>query len=247
MSGKKSPLGDLEGVLIYSQGCKLLGTLYRARKEGRSPAAVILHGFPGLERNYDIAHALRKLGYHSLIFHYRGAWGSEGSYTFTGQIDDTLSALAALRSRPDVDPERILLVGHSMGSWLAINVGAIDKRVTGVVAISGIGDARKWGEQDKARTEYSLQFLKGMSFEEYVAERQMLVRKHNPVEKIGMISPRPVLIIHGDNDAVVNVENAYELYAAASEPKGLLIVKGADHVFSYQREEVIDRIVSWIT
>ena len=246
MSGEKSPLGDLEGILIYSQGCKLLGTLFRTRKGGRSPAAVILHGFPGFEKNYDIAHALRQLGYHSLIFHYRGAWGSEGSYTFTGQIDDTLSALKALRSRPDVDPEKILLIGHSMGSWLAINVGAIDKRVAGVVGISGIGDARKWGEQDKARTEYSLQFLKGMTLEDFAEERRMLVKQYNPVEKIGMISPRPVLVIHGENDAVLNVENARELYEAANEPKDLLIVKGADHVFSYQRQEVIDRIISWV-
>jgi len=245
MSGEKSPIGDLEGIIIRSQGCKLLGTLYRTRGSGRSPAAVLLHGFPGFEKNYDIAQALRQLGYHALIFHYRGAWGSEGNYTFTGQIDDTLSALKVLRSRPDVDPDKILLVGHSMGSWLAINVGAIDKRIAGVVAISGIGDARRF-KLDRGRADRSLQFLKGMTFEDYVEERQILAEKHNPVEKIGMISARPVLIIHGDSDAVVEVKNAYELYEAAREPKEIFVVSGADHVFSYQRQEVIDRIISWI-
>jgi len=247
MSVQKLSLGDLEGVVFRSHGCKLLGTLYRAREGGRRPAAVVLHGFPGFEKNYDIAHALRRLGYHSLIFHYRGAWGSEGDYTLTGQIDDVLSALKTLRSRPDVDPNRILLIGHSMGSWVAINTGAIDKQITGIVTISGIGEARRGGELDRGGIEHSLQFLKGMTFENFIAARRVIAEKYNPVEKIGMISPRPVLIIHGDNDAAVNVENAHDLYEAANEPKELFIVKGADHVFSYQREEVIDRITSWLT
>jgi len=86
-----------------------------------------------------------------------------------------------------------------------------------------------------------------MTFDNFAADRRMLAEKYNPVEKIGMIHPRPVLIIHGNNDAIVNIENAYDLYEAAKKPKELFVVKGADHVFSYQRQEVIDRIMSWLT
>lgn len=246
MSGQKPPLGNLEGIIIHSHGCRLLGTLYRTRRSGKSPAAIVLHGFPGFEKNYDILRALQQLGYHSLIFHYRGAWGSEGDYTVTGQIDDVKSALEMLRNRPDVDPEKILIVGHSMGSWLAVNIGAIDKRVIGVVAISGVGDMRKRGELNRKRVESSLRFLRGVTYEQYISDMETRVEKYNPVEKIGSISPRPVLIIHGENDAVVKVSNAHDLYEAAKEPKELFIVEKADHVFSYQREEVLRRITSWI-
>lgn len=246
MSGQKPPLGNLEGIIIHSHGCKLLGTLYRTRKHGKSPAAIVLHGFPGFEKNYDILRALQTLGYHSLIFHYRGAWGSEGDYTVTGQIDDVKSALEMLRNRPDVDPEKILIVGHSMGSWLAVNIGAIDRQVIGVVAISGVGDMRKRGELNRKRVESSLRFLRGVTYEQYISDMETRAEKYNPVEKIGRISPRPVLIIHGENDAVVKVYNAYALYEAAKEPKELFIVEKADHVFSYQREEVLRRITSWI-
>jgi len=239
-------IGALEGVLIYSHGCKLLGTLYRSRRKGAGPAAVVLHGFPGFEKNYDIIRALRRLGFHSLIFHYRGAWGSEGEYTITGQIDDTRSALKVLRSRPDVNPDKILLIGHSMGSCVAINTGAIDKRVMGVISVSGLGDLRKGDGLDRGLIEYSLRFLRGMSLEGFLAERRILAEKYNPVNKICMLSPRPVLIIHGEEDAVVKVDNAYELYESAKEPKELLIVDGADHVFSYQRDVVVGKVVSWV-
>ncbi len=240
------PLGDIEGVVFYSHNCKLLGTLYRTREKGRRPAAVVLHGFPGFEKNYDILRALRRLGYHSLIFHYRGAWGSEGKYSVTGQIDDAESALKMLRNRSDVDPDRILLVGHSMGSWLAVNLGAMDKRVIGVISISGGGDMSKRRRLDRERVENTLRFLKGITYESYVEDTRMRAEKYNPVDSIGMISPRPVLIIHGEKDEVVSVDNARVLYEAAQEPKELFIVDGADHVFSYQREAVINKITSWV-
>jgi dipeptidyl aminopeptidase/acylaminoacyl peptidase len=246
MSGQKPPLGNLEGIIIRSHGCRLLGTLFRTRGTGRFPAAIVLHGFPGFEKNYDIVRTLQQLGYHSLIFHYRGAWGSEGKYTVTGQINDVQSALEMLRNRSDVDPNKILVVGHSMGSWLAVNIGAIDQEVIGVVAISGVGDMRKRGKSNRKRVESSLRFLRGITYEQYLSDTEKRLEKYNPVEKIDEISPRPVLIIHGENDEVVNVDNAYDLYEAAGEPKDLHIVDGADHVFSYQRKEVLDKIVSWI-
>ena len=220
--------------------------MYRTRNRGRSPAAIVLHGFPGFEKNYDIIRALRALGYHSLIFHYRGAWGSEGRYTITGTIDDAKNALKMLRSRSDVDPDRILLVGHSMGGWLAVNLGAMDGRVVGVIAISSIGDVKKRGKPDRARIDHSMKFLREITYEDYLAERRIRAEKYNPVDKIGLISPRPVLIIHGENDELVKVDHAHALYKAAKKPRELLIVKGADHAFSYKRQELIGKIVSWV-
>jgi len=66
------PYGGIEGVIIRSGGLMLLGTMYLARSVGKNPAALVLHDFPGFEKNYDIARTLRGLGYDALIFHYRG-------------------------------------------------------------------------------------------------------------------------------------------------------------------------------
>ena len=68
----------LEGVVITSAGSKLLGALYCAAGAGPHPTALVLHGIPGLEKNTDIAYALRDAGWNALVFHYRGCWGSEG-------------------------------------------------------------------------------------------------------------------------------------------------------------------------
>ena len=68
------------GVYFDSGGHRLLGTLFLAQGDEPGPTAVILHGVPGIEKNYDLAHALRDHGWNSLIFHYRGCWGSERTY-----------------------------------------------------------------------------------------------------------------------------------------------------------------------
>src|SRR5438093_1227206 len=88
---------------------------------GRSPACGrSLPGFPGYGRNLDLAHAFRRAGWTALVFHYRGAWGSQGEFTFGHVLEDVRSALAFVRSgeaRRDLqlDAERVALVGHSMG------------------------------------------------------------------------------------------------------------------------------------
>jgi predicted alpha/beta-fold hydrolase len=59
----------LIGLIFYSGGTRLLGTLFLARGDAPKPTAVLFHGLPGIEKNYDLAHALRDNGWNSLIFH----------------------------------------------------------------------------------------------------------------------------------------------------------------------------------
>ena len=105
------------GVVFASGGNKLLGSLFLARGDEPKPTAVLLHGLPGIEKNYDLAQALRERGWNSLIFHYRGSWGSEGDYRFATLADDVRVALDYLTSgaHEQIDSERLALVGHSMG------------------------------------------------------------------------------------------------------------------------------------
>jgi alpha/beta superfamily hydrolase len=57
---------------------------------------------------------------------------------------------------------------------------------------------------------------------------------------------RSVLIIQGDNDKKVSVENARYAYSLVQEPKQLVILKGADHAYSGKENEVMDIIKDWI-
>jgi fermentation-respiration switch protein FrsA (DUF1100 family) len=54
-----------------------------------------------------------------------------------------------------------------------------------------------------------------------------------PVEAVAAISPRPLLLIHGDADTLIPVSHAHQMFAAAREPKKLWIVEGAEHCGGY--------------
>ena len=63
----------LHELLIPSNGVMLSGFMLGANGKGPHPTVVLLHGFPGNEKNLDLAQSLRRAGYNVLFFHYRGA------------------------------------------------------------------------------------------------------------------------------------------------------------------------------
>ena len=71
---------DMHSLFIEN---RLLGLVFLANGRGPHPTVILLHGFPGNEKNLDVAHMLRRGGYNVLVFHYSGSWGSRGSYSFT--------------------------------------------------------------------------------------------------------------------------------------------------------------------
>lgn len=154
------PQGDedfpsgLEHLNIDSNGSNMLGVMFRPRGEGPHPTAIILHGFPGHERNLDLAHVLTRAGWNSVVFHYRGAWGSEGEFSFSNMIDDVHACLEHLRSEEwegSVDPTRISLIGHSMGGWAAFMAASEDPAILEVASIAGfdLGGMRDFLLQDE--------------------------------------------------------------------------------------------------
>ena len=64
----------------------------RARVRTRPP--ILLHGFPGNERNLDLAQALRRAGWNAVFFHYRGSWGSDGDFSFGHVLEDVAAVVA---------------------------------------------------------------------------------------------------------------------------------------------------------
>ena len=69
----------------------------------------------------------------------------------------------------------------------------------------------------------------------------------SPLDEIEAISPRAVLIVHGELDELIPVENAHRLYAAAGEPKELYVIANAGHseLPQAQPEEYRKRIVGF--
>jgi pimeloyl-ACP methyl ester carboxylesterase len=90
---------------------------------------LMLHGYPGFERNLDLAQVVRRAGYDVIYFDYRGTWGSAGTFSYSHALEDVDIALAWARSTENAekyhfDSTRITLVGHSFGGWLSLMTGA---------------------------------------------------------------------------------------------------------------------------
>lgn len=236
------------GVFFDSGGHRLLGTLFLARGDTPKPTAVILHGLPGIEKNYDLAHALRDHGWNSLIFHYRGCWGSEGDYTFKTIPDDIRAALDDLGSGryPQVDPGRLVLVGHSMGGWAGLLAAVGDPRVRAVAVYGVVADPRAlhWTVAD-AEAEFT-PWLQGLTPEGFVAQWQALDAAYAPIEQAARLSPRPLLMLHGVSDEVVPLDQAEVLFTRAAEPRELVIHPEANHAFTWHRPWLRGQLLGWL-
>lgn len=132
---------DLHLVFFMSAGYRLHGRLFVASGQGPHPNVILLHGFPGEELNFDIAHALQKAGYNTLIFHYRGCWGSEGDWSWANTLEDTEAAIDFLsesNSKLDyrINSNDIVLAGHSLGGFSAL-MTSIKNPIINRVASSG--------------------------------------------------------------------------------------------------------------
>jgi pimeloyl-ACP methyl ester carboxylesterase len=124
-----NPPAGMEEISILSNGARMNGLLYLAAGGGPHPVVLMLHGYPGFERNLDLAQVVRRAGYDVIYFDYRGTWGSAGTFSYSHALEDADIALAWARSSASAekyhfDSTRITLVGHSFGGWLSLMTGA---------------------------------------------------------------------------------------------------------------------------
>ncbi len=128
-------------MVLPSHGSNLLGVFYLAAGAGPHPTAIIFHGFPGFEQNLDIAQALRAHGWNVLAMHYRGSWGVKGNFSFTHAAEDADTEVHFLLDPANdqkyrIDPHRIVVIGHSMGGYMAASAIAHNPQVAAAVLIS---------------------------------------------------------------------------------------------------------------
>lgn len=231
----------LEGVTFTSKGSKLLGGLYRAAGTGPRPTVILLHGLPGVEKNLDIAYGLRDAGWNCLYFHYRGSWGSEGPFSLAGHQEDVLAATNWLQGQPCVDSNRLALVGHSAGGYLALMAGALDSRFRAVVALCPM--------LSPIRAPLSLEmFAEFARMLHNVTGRQLqgLWRDLPPVEsQADQLRNRPVLILTGEKDDVFPPHHYPPLKEAVPTIEWHEFSDG-DHALSLCRQEAVRRSVDWL-
>jgi alpha/beta superfamily hydrolase len=260
-----------ETIRIGCGDVKLYGELYIPEIIPAS-ALLICHGmnvrgFHFLKTYTQLAETACREGFVSLVFDFRGCGKSTGKFDYGfGEQQDVKCALDYLSSRPEVLPSKIFIVSHSLGG--AISLYAIQKQaqVRGLVLWSVPKNhnynVKKFITITRGKLGLYLFFLfswidkffdaskfyklkvYGINLRlKHVKEKLM---KLNECEAVTKLDNVPLLVVVGDKDAIVGVDEAREVFMSAHEPKRFLIVEGADHIYSEKEDELITKTIDWI-
>jgi dipeptidyl aminopeptidase/acylaminoacyl peptidase len=255
---------SLVPLAFESEGAMMNGIAYLAAGAGPHPAVVLLHGYPGYERNLDLAQALRRDGWNVVFFHYRGAWGSAGTFSFGNALEDAAAVVRTVRSpafssEHRVDPEHVVLVGHSMGGWVALMTASADPEIDCVVSLAGanlglmgLGLAR----DPQSRSEAAKRFdswsgpIRGYGGRPAVADLMSQAPVWELGTRTGPLASKQVLLVAGtrDTDTPPDLHHRplLEALRAANAVQVDEAILESDHAFSDARVALTRRVVGWL-
>ena len=264
-------------VKFEVDGIPLAGTFYtKDGVSGRIPGVVLAHGFAGARYPKMAAH-FAGLGCGVLSLDFRGygeSGGERGRVIPSELVSDVSGSLSWLAEQPQIDPERLGVVGSSLGGSIAIMIAAEDDRIKVCVAGCplGHGDStlRKLYDTDEKFDRFMKTVEEKKKSGELIPRYEIVLipenLRHalppgtpmeffadtvygflslNPLETVSQIEPRPLLIIHAEDDHVVPVDDARDLGARAGKNCELDIIPTGDH-FIFNMDEVTEKIGRWL-
>ena len=191
-----------------------------------------------------LAEGLAAAGIPALRFSFSGNGASAGQFTdstISKEVEDLGAVIDAARDR------ELIYVGHSMGGAVGVLRAALDPRLKGLVSLAGMVHTQAFAERefgavqpgegfmwDNPNCPLSPKFMDDMA------------RLGSVVEKGAKILV-PWLLIHGTEDDVVPIQDSYDIFARAHQPKQLIELKGAGHVFAGEHTAPMVRdVTQWI-
>ncbi|WP_163102784.1 alpha/beta hydrolase family protein [Peribacillus alkalitolerans] len=262
--GKQINNSMLKLLKIPSGDDIIVGRMYLAEGEGPHGTVVLLHGFPGGMMNLDLASELQQEGWNVLVINYRGAWGSQGSFSFSHSIEDVRSALQYLKESDvakenHIDPNRIGLIGHSFGGFLALKVASMEPSILAVASLSGanFGLFAQMVEQDpsfEAQIREVLKegafFLNGASVESIMEEVRFNQNEWNTFLFAPLLLERKILLTAADLDEelpkVFFHDPLVEILKQAGANHLQSKVFETDHHYLNHRKELAQTLHNWL-
>jgi len=245
-------------ITLEVEGLKISGQLYLPGKGDRAPypAVCLCHGIPAKrpdpnnDRGYHLlAERICGEGLAVLTFNFRGAGISDGNLDLSGWTRDLKAAIDYLWALSEVDRSHLSLLGFSAGAAVSIYVAAQDNRVSSVASCacpleftSLIGANDLQSVIDHFR---DIGAIRDKDFPPSVEDWVDGFRLVNPVRYVAEIAPRPLLLVHGNKDEVVDVGHVYKLYAGAREPKQVIVVDEAGHRLR-QNDRAMAIVIDWL-
>lgn len=202
--------------LVTDDGLRLGAWFVPATSAGAEPgpAVLVCNGNAGYRAHrLPLAERLADLGYHVLLFDYRGYAGNPGSPSEPGLKTDARAAARALTARPEVDPGRAAYFGESLGASVAAAL-ASELPPAALVLRSPFPSTVEIG-----RHHYPyLPVVEPLIWDRYPLARQL-------ADEVRV----PLLVVVGERDEIVPRELSRRVYEAASEPKRWVEVAAAHH------------------
>ena len=184
-----------------------------------------------------------------ITFDFRGH-GRSGGLSTLGDLEIKDLDVAVSYAR-QLGYARVAAVGFSMGASIVLRHAGLIGGVDAVVSVSGPG--RWYYRGTKRMRQVHLLVEHGLG---RAISRRMLKTRISPegwklvplppAEAAALISPVPLLIVHGDQDRFFPPEHARQLYLAAREPKELWLLPGMGHAESGSTGDLVDRIARWV-
>jgi len=241
-------LADLADIVLTTDdGMRLAAWYYPSQNRA---AVILLHGYKDDRSSMlPIAAMLIRHGYGVIAPDFRGHGESEGERVTFGhdEVRDVEAAYRYLLTRSEVDPERIGLLGNSMGSATALLYTAENPAIKAVVAQSPYATLDEMIQANVQRLGFPTFPLAPMM--SFFIERKLgfPVDTIAPIRHIGQISPRAILILIGGKDTWVNPKGGQQLYAAAGEPRELWFDPEMGHLEFHEKRaaEFEERVVAF--
>jgi len=244
---------------------RLFGIFYGAAGAGNHPTVVLLHGFPGYEQNLDLAQVIRRAGWNVLALHYRGSWGVGGTFSLAHAMEDSDAMVAFARSKDasikyHIDSGRIVVIGHSMGGYLAASAVAHEPAVLGAVMI-GTWDitAPARGAEGVTREQLVARFQKELEAEPadflplHGTDPRTLAMEivdHRDAWDLAAFAPklasRPILLLTADDGSDPGSARLETALKAAGNTRVRRIYTPTDHGFSWKRIRLASLILDWL-
>ncbi len=198
---------------------------------------ILCHGFPigpldarrsGGTFPEFIDRVAHEVGYVAMTFTFRGCGKSTGDFSLQGWIDDLRAAIGHLTAQTGVD--RVVLVGTNTGGSIAICVGADDPRVAAVALLSPRADFDDWSDHPRRFLDHAREIgaIRTPGYPSSFDEWTRAFRRFRPTVAARRFAPRPLLVMHGEDDESVPPSDSRQL-AQAHGTADLSLLVGAGH------------------
>ena len=263
---------SFDSFKLERDGIKLNAKLFTAEGEGPFTTVILLHGFPGNEKDVlGLGNEFSKVGINTLSFNYSGTYGSEGEFRFEDILKDIDAAFDFIRKpenlkKYNIDKNRIYLGGWSFGGGMTLTYAAMHPEINAVFSIAGndhgVFFREYWENPELAKfidAEFEkltppngpVRFAKGARMKEITKEYLEKVTPFYDLRKAApVLADKNILLIGGWDDAQVRIDtNLFPLYTELKKNKAenTKIVSFQDnHAFVSSRENLAKAIIDWI-